>query len=1416
MAILGPLLTAGVLYANDPALGVSPSLYDFGSTSIGETTASVSFVLTNTSSETLECDLPELVGAGANDFSIQSSSGFCDVGLWPAETSCVVELSFAPEAGGARHSELIRSCSDGQELSAQITGYAHTPKLHVGPALYDYGQVFVSTSSHPQTFTLTNSGSGNASGCGVPSLISGNPQVFSVINSTCSTTLAASQSCEFQVVAHPMSSGHHTARISQNCSVGGDVEVQLSAQTPTPVTMLDVMPEAVNFGSTVLGDLGSAEHFIFQNTGTGPTTLCSAPVLTGRDRFDFLITQDNCGTQDLGPGGASCSVEVRPFPLSLGNKRATLTRTCLVGGTARTETNGLEVNASEAIVELAWSPEQVNFSEVMLGELSSIEFITLENVGNVSVQCAAPALAGDHPLDFLLAGETTCQEGVLVPEESCVVAVMTQPGALGERQALLEVDCGGAGLQQSSLTSFGVAPVLAIDLEEYDFGSILLGAYSQSIEFTMSNSGNIPTGLCDAPEVVGADAESFVINFDGCGQDELPPEGSCFVSIQASPQTLGANEATLVRTCELGGELSAQLSVLGIAPTLALTPANHHFGEVFVNADSSEQVFTLSNSGTGPATGCSNPVLLGEGSEHFSLLPATSCTGQDLVAGDSCSIVVQANPLSADELSASLSISCGDGGTHESLLSVTGVADLSPGPTLALNPESHNFGFAVVGGDSKDETFFLSNLSETEVADCSLAEISGPNASDFSILWGQTTCGTSIAADSVCQIEVSFGPQSIGQEKSAALEIACDGHDPLSAQLMGTAVEGGALTANDFRYDSTLPETPMAVFFSSESEVHPQGHDIVSVVWSFGDGSDDLVVNFDAEEDEQEVFHYYLFDTPTASYTVTKMVVDEFGSSEIYEETILLTKGRAPVPYVTADNYVITAGSTVNFDGSLASDPDNGGIAIYAMEFGDLEWIIDLSPFFSNQYPNAGVFPFSFAVMDVDNHIAFAEGVFRIFVDEPNEGQIPYASYHAGPRLGGPGLEIELDASEHSFDVDGTIERTVFFAPNGHLGQRYLEGPLATQTYFIPGNYMLEARVVDNSGHVSVNENREFSFIWGEEELSPQPQFFATKLNLTNIGLEANTTRGAVDYDSYYWDFGDGNHGTGIAVSHFYETSGVYTVTLTVRGVNGEIASISKDIYVDAAVNNPSTFESDGPLPPVELEESFSVKLTHILDGHSQVDPKVYWDFGDGTPLLESSIVDSVPAEGKISEGAHSYTGSPKYVDVRAYIESAPPPIGSGLSHIVRKTINAYEGVLPVGSIVYEADNQNDFLFTFDASGSTGDGVELGFIWEIIEEGQAPLFAFQEATDVRFGEQIEHEFSSTGIHHVRLWVRDEGGNTALTSTSVNIEENAHRGQLSRSRPRPVTWEEHVRSYVVRKRAAIARTLQTFLDNHLGE
>ena len=106
----------------------------------------------------------------------------------------------------------------------------------------------------------------------------------------------------------------------------------------------------------------------------------------------------------------------------------------------------------------------------------------------------------------------------------------------------------------------------------------------------------------------------------------------------------------------------------------------------------------------------------------------------------------------------------------------------------------------------------------------------------------------------------------------------------------------------------------------------------------------------------------------------------------------------------------------------------------------------------------------------------------------------------------------------------------------------------------------------------------------------------------------------------YAWDFGDGNGGTGQVVTHIYDTSGDYQVTLTITNENGSQASSSQIVSVNIAANELPVAVIDVSPTSGTVSTRFNFDGTASFDPDGDPDdPNIFrdddytWNLGDGT-----------------------------------------------------------------------------------------------------------------------------------------------------------------------------------------------------------
>jgi PKD repeat protein len=150
-------------------------------------------------------------------------------------------------------------------------------------------------------------------------------------------------------------------------------------------------------------------------------------------------------------------------------------------------------------------------------------------------------------------------------------------------------------------------------------------------------------------------------------------------------------------------------------------------------------------------------------------------------------------------------------------------------------------------------------------------------------------------------------------------------------------------------------------------------------------------------------------------------------------------------------------------------------------------------------------------------------------------------------------------------DTAGTVPFTVIFDASASTDDRGIAsynwifgdgssgmGITANHTYDNPGIYIVTLTVTDFFG----NEGFTNIIITANEPEAPTAIIVTVPAPPTGssplkVYFDAYSSTSEIGIVSYYWEFGDGDTGTGITVNHTYNTPGTYLVYLTVTDENG-------------------------------------------------------------------------------------------------------------------------------------------------------------------------------------------------------------------------------------------------------------------------
>lgn len=226
----------------------------------------------------------------------------------------------------------------------------------------------------------------------------------------------------------------------------------------------------------------------------------------------------------------------------------------------------------------------------------------------------------------------------------------------------------------------------------------------------------------------------------------------------------------------------------------------------------------------------------------------------------------------------------------------------------------------------------------------------------------------------------------------------------------------------------------------------------------------------------------------------------------------------------------------------------------------------------------------------------------------------------------------------------------------------------------------------------------------------------------------------------YTWNFGDGTTGTGATPTHTFDSSGVFSVSLTVSdGQNVSPMDTTTATITDPVTNTPPTAAAGGPY---EGEAGVPVQF----DGSGSFDPdgaslSYSWDFGD-----ETTGTGVMPLHTYASGGVYTVT-----LIVNDGLADSQP----GTAQV---TISEPMGdVPPVADAGGPYSGQTGVSVQFDGTRSSdGNGDALSFRWDFgdgsLGEGPTPV----------------HTYTAAATYTVALVVNDGQSDSARSETTAEI------------------------------------------------
>lgn len=317
------------------------------------------------------------------------------------------------------------------------------PRLLLGPAGLEFGNVRVGSNSAAMTFTASNFG-----GFDLHLVMDVPTAPFHRTGGTCSAppiTIAGGQSCSIAFGFSPQVSGDAEQILAFTSDSGTDgADGQITLHGMGVIGLLEASPSTLDFGSVKAGDVSPSLSVHLKNAGTATLDITDVD----SPAAPFVAAGGSCGTPPtaLVPN-ASCTLDYRFAPTVAGSAVQTL----FVQSDGGNVVFNLQGTGLEG--DLTITPTMLDFGNVGVGDSAIAQSVTFGNNGGATIHVSSvePAIApfaatggscGAPPFD-------------IAPSASCTVAYLFEPASEGVASQALAVN-SDAGVGQVSLIGTGV------------------------------------------------------------------------------------------------------------------------------------------------------------------------------------------------------------------------------------------------------------------------------------------------------------------------------------------------------------------------------------------------------------------------------------------------------------------------------------------------------------------------------------------------------------------------------------------------------------------------------------------------------------------------------------------------------------------------------------------------------------------------------------------------------------------------------------------------------------------------------------------------------------------------------------------------------------------------------------------------
>ncbi|HEX8403192.1 MAG TPA: choice-of-anchor D domain-containing protein [Duganella sp.] len=528
---------------------------------------------------------------------------------------------------------------------------------------------------------------------------------------------------------------------------------------PAPAPTASLAPASLAFSGTSIGQTSAPLGSTLSNTGNAALNIGNI-ALSGAAAGDYSLAGGSCANGAIIAAGANCTVQASFRPTAAGARAATLTITHnATGGSSTVALSGTGNATPQATIAL--SAPSINFGAQLTGAASAVSTINVTNSGQAPLAFSAIDVSGANAGFFTLGGSCAIATP-LAAAASCTVTVQATPATAGAFAASLTLASNAANGNATvalSGTASAAAPALTATPSALAFGMQTIGAPAADQTVVLANTGNVAVAFTRVG-LIASGSNAFTIAGSDCGAT-LAVGASCAVPVRFAPTAAGAfttslsvtSNAAALQVAITGSGTAQAVGIPGLSETGPIA-----FADTQVGATAALHTTTFHNSGS---AALSIATLTLNGSQPGDFVVGGTCAANTPVgAGASCAITTAFRPTAAGARSAGLLIVT-DGGAQFTLpLSGNGVAVAVSTPSLALNPQSFDFGAVTIGAASPSRRFTLTNSGSAPLTLVSAA-FSGP----FAAVADSTGCAAfpfTLQPGASCDLVVNYTAVAAG------------------------------------------------------------------------------------------------------------------------------------------------------------------------------------------------------------------------------------------------------------------------------------------------------------------------------------------------------------------------------------------------------------------------------------------------------------------------------------------------------------------------------------------------------------------------------------------------------------------------------------------------------------------------------